>query len=255
MKRGSPSGVGALIGFGALLLGSCQQQWVTPYSADLQKRASDMLVDVTIWEGQMRDAAGTAAADPRHPEVRAKLQQWNSNIEVMATIQLAIEPNSTTCDAFIRAISGAVAKQAKNEETIPVVGGFSNSPSSVDYCESFPDIFERMKKQVSERFPRILDQQCKLPWLSDQYFKALAEARATAGAPSAPRRRKSQDAAAGVPPAGQERLAKDRCSALFDVSIGQPEVPRMHGNLLDPLVVELDAIIYREGRQAPQSAK
>jgi hypothetical protein len=42
----------------------------------------------------MRNAAGTAAADPRHPDVQAKLNKWSGDIEVMATIELAIDPGS-----------------------------------------------------------------------------------------------------------------------------------------------------------------
>jgi hypothetical protein len=49
---------------GALLLG-CQAQFVSPYSVDVQKRASDMISEVSAWELQMRETAGTPDADPR----------------------------------------------------------------------------------------------------------------------------------------------------------------------------------------------
>jgi hypothetical protein len=105
-----------------------------------------------------------------------------------------------------------------------------------NHCESLPDIFDRMKAQVDERFPRVLDQQRKLPWLSDRYFDAIAEGRATAGAPSAPR--PSQNAHVGTPGAGQEQQAKSRCNALFEVSTVPPRsrVARRGGN--DPLISE-----------------
>ena len=45
MTRSMPR-LETLLAFGALLLSGCQQEWVSPYSADLQKRASDMLSDV-----------------------------------------------------------------------------------------------------------------------------------------------------------------------------------------------------------------
>ena len=53
----------------ALLLG-CQAQFVSPYSADVQKRASDMISEVSAWELQMRETAGTPDADPRQPNIR-----------------------------------------------------------------------------------------------------------------------------------------------------------------------------------------
>jgi hypothetical protein len=172
--------IGMILAVAALPLSDCQQQWVSPYSPELQKRAADMLSDVTSWEGQMRNAAGTAAADPRHPDVQAKLQKWNSDIEVMATIELATDPRATSCDKFLAAINGSVTEGiARISPTVAAASSSSGAAPSGDFCESLPDIFERMKTQVDERFPRDLAQQCKLPWLSDPYFKTLSEARAT----------------------------------------------------------------------------
>ena len=254
-KRSIPR-VETVLVLGALLLSGCQQQWVSPYSPELQKRASDMLSDVVGWEGQMRNAAGTAAADPRHPDVQAKLDKWSGDIEVMATIELAIDPGSSSCDKFLAAISGPVTEgMARVSPTMATVSSSLGAAPSSNYCESLPDIFERMKTQVNERFPRDLAEQCKLPWLSDRYFETLAEARATAGMPSSARAQTSSQPADSVAPtAEQEALAKRRCGALFELGDG-PGAHRIHGNLVSPLVVELDAIIYREGRQAPTGGK
>src|SRR6516225_2596689 len=60
----------------ALLLG-CQVQFVSPYSADVQKRASDMISEVSAWELQMRETAGTPDADPRQPNIRAQFAKWD----------------------------------------------------------------------------------------------------------------------------------------------------------------------------------
>jgi hypothetical protein len=247
--------IGMILAVAALPLSDCQQQWVSPYSPELQKRAADMLSDVTSWEGQMRNAAGTAAADPRHPDVQAKLQKWNSDIEVMATIQLAIDPRSTSCDKFLAAIGGSVTEGLeKISPTIAAASRASGAAPLGNFCESLPDIFERMKIQVDERFPRDLAQQCKLTWLSDRYFETLVEARATTGAPSATRPQTSETANSAPPSADQQLLAKRRCSALFELGDG-PGARRIHGDLVGPLAVELDAIIYREGRQAPPSGR
>jgi hypothetical protein len=254
-KRSIPR-VATVLALAALLLADCQQQWVSPYSPELQKRASEMLAEVASWEGQMRNAAGTAAADPRHPDVQAKLNKWSGEIEVMATIELAIDPSSTSCDKFLAAISGPVTEgMARVSPTIATVSSSLGAAPSGNYCESFPDIFDRMKTQVNERFPRDLAEQCKLPWLSDRYFETLAEARATAGMPSSARAQTSSQSANSVAPtADQELLAKRRCGALFELGDG-PGARRIHGDLVSPLVVELDAIIYREGRQAPTGGK
>jgi hypothetical protein len=233
-----------------MLLGGCQQQFVSPYSADLQKRATDMLADVSTWEGAMRNAAGTAAADPRNPDVVAKLQSWNGDIEAMATIEVGIDPGSTVCDKFLGEISSAVQSALG-----PTATSASGSAPIAAHCETLPDIFSRMKTQVGERMPRDLAQQCQVPWLSDAYFAAMAQNRATTGAPAAAKPQPAATAAQpGTPTAAQASLATERCAALFDTGTSAGG-NTLHGALAGPLVTELAAIIYREGREAPPATK
>jgi hypothetical protein len=235
-------------------LAGCQVQWVSPYSADLQKKATDMLSDVVAWESHMRSVAGTAAADPRHPDVQAKLAAWRGDIEAMSEIEIGIDPGSTACDAFLATISGKISGGLKNMlPSAPAVASSGMKP--ITHCETLPGIFTRMTKQVtgstadSAGIPFILDQQCKLPWLSDTYFTSLQEGRATAGA-SSPARPASAAAAAGTPTSAQQANAVAQCRSLFE-----PPNGTVHGNLVDSLITDLDAIIYREGRQAPTGTK
>jgi len=231
-------------------LAGCHVQWVSPYSADLEKKATDMLSDVVAWESHMRTAAGTAAADPRNPDVQAKLASWRGDIEAMSEIELGIDPGSTACDTFLATISGKISGSLKN--LLPSVPAAASSEvKPITHCETLPGIFTSMTKQVtgstadSAGIPFILDQQCKLPWLSDSYFAALQEGRATAGAAS-PARPASPAATAGTPTNVQQANAVTQCRSLFE-----PPNGTVHGNLVDPLIVDLGAIIYREGRQAP----
>jgi len=219
-------------------------QWVSPYSADLQKKATDMLSDVVSWEAHMRSVAGTAGADPRNPEVQAKLESWRGDIEAMSEIELSIDPGSTACDKFLATIGGAISPELK--KTLPTApDAASSGGQAFTHCETLPQIFTRMMKQVSATIPLVLDEQCKLPWLSDDYFAALQEGRATSGA-SSPARPPLSSAEAGKPSGDQAAMAVTRCGALFEAPPGT-----VHGPLVDPLVTDLDAIIYREGRQAP----
>jgi|SRR5665213_64278 len=245
-------GVAALLAITGLGLAGCDVQWVSPYSADLQKKATTMLSNVVTWESAMRSAAGSAAADPRNPDVQSRLQQWQGEIEAMSEIELGIDPGSTVCDKFLATISGSISDGLKKIlPTAPTAAGSTAKP--ITHCETLPGIFTRMIKQVTGStadnagIPFILDQQCKLPWLSDDYFAALQEARATAGA-ATPARPSTVSAKAGTPTPAQQANAKTQCSALF-----VPPAGSAHGNLLSPLIVDLDAIIYREGREAPTS--
>jgi hypothetical protein len=243
----------AIAGF-AVCLSACHVQWVSPYSADLQKRSSDMLSDVAAWESHMRSVAGTAAADPRNPEVQAKLAAWHGDIEAMSEIELSIDPGATRCDQFIAAIGGKISGTLKAALPDGTTAAGSGAPPG--HCETLPNIFTSMNKQVSAGqgdqagvILVVLEQQCKLPWLSDEYFDNLNEARATAGA-SSPARPATAAAKPGTPTAAQQADAVSHCRTLFVPVAGEP-----HGNLVDSLITDLAAIIYREGREAPPSSK
>jgi hypothetical protein len=236
-----------------LLLAGCRAQWVSPYNADLQRRATDMLSDVVAWEAHMRSVAGTAAADPRNPDVQARLETWRGHIEAMSEIEIGIDPGATACDAVLARISGTLSDTLKKAlPTAPAAASSATKP--ITYCETLPGIFTRMMQQVSDStdtpprpavIPLVLDQQCKLPWLSEDYFASLGEGRAIAGA-SSPARPASASAKPASPTKEQQSLAIRNCRALFVSPPGQ-----VHGNLVHSLVVDLDAVIYREGRQAP----
>lgn len=248
----------------AMLLFSCQVQWVSPYSADLQKKATDMLSDVVAWDAHMRVVAGTAAADPRNPDVEAKLETWRGDIEAMSEIELSIDPGSAACDKFLSTISGLTANTLRQTfSSAPALSGGSGdgltAPKVPTHCETLPQIFTRMMKQVAGSetgsgpvtagIPVELAEQCKLPWLSDEYFDTLREGRATAGAQS-PARAPAAGAKAGTPAPGQADTVKAGCRSLFE-----PPAGSVHGNAVASLVTDLDAIIYREGREAPLSSK
>ena len=72
-----------------------------------------MLAEVVAWESHMRAAAGTAAADPRNPDVQATLEKWHGEIEAMSEIELGIDPGSTVCDKFVATISGSISSGLK----------------------------------------------------------------------------------------------------------------------------------------------
>jgi hypothetical protein len=235
------------------LLAGCQAQWVSPYSAELQKKATDMIADVSTWEGQMRAAAGTAAADPRHPDVQARLNTWHGNVEAMADIERAIDPGSATCDAAIGKFTGAITDALiKHLPAAVAVGGSGLAP--ITHCETLPGIFTRIDQQVSGTtadapgIPFVLAQQCELPWLSDAYFAALKQARATAGAPASATPVPAE-ARPGTPTKAQQDLAVARCRSLF-----VPEQGHGHGDAVSSLISQLGDIVYREGREAPTAS-
>jgi len=115
-----------------------------------------------------------------------------------------------------------------------------------DSTEQQPRVSDSTEQQPKlALIPLVLNEQCKLPWLSDDYFVSLKEGRATAGA-SSPARPVPASAKAPAPTKEQQTTATTKCRSLFEPPSGS-----VHGDLLSPLIVMLDSIIYREGRQAP----
>lgn len=212
-------------------LASCQVQWVSPYSASLQSKATTMLAEVSAWEIQMKAAAGTPAADPRNPAVIAQLSKWHGEIEAISQIELSIDPGSTACDAFLKQTSQAVSGVLSKLPTGPALDAAGSvglsAPKPITHCETLPGIFTRMIKQVDATIPLVLGQQCHTSQ-SDGYFQSLGST--------------------GAAGAADPSVVKT-CQPLF-----QPPAGTAHGNLLDSLIVDLDAVIYREGREAPQAS-
>jgi len=261
----------AITAVSTLTLAACHMQWVSPYSADLQKRATDMLSEVVTWEAHMRSVAGTVAADPRHPDVQAQLAKWQGEIEAMSEIEIGIDPGSTSCDAFLQSISKGVGQlELTLQKEVSIL---SSDMNSYTHCETLPSIFTKMMVQVSGGIknkenkesvgipkelnkgddkvgvPIILEQQCKIPWLEDDYFTQMKEGKATAGSPL-PARPQSNSATQRVPSTNEEADIKNRCLNALTQTPGTS-----HSTIVDSLITDLDAIIYREGRQAPVASK
>ena len=83
-------------------------QLVSPYNADLQQKASTMQAEVGAWDLGMRTAAGTLAADPRYPDVVAKLDGWRGEADAMLTLAVSSDPGVVKCSAALKAVHEAI---------------------------------------------------------------------------------------------------------------------------------------------------
>ncbi len=200
-----------IIPIAAFAAASCQANWVSPYSADLQKRAIDMLSDVAAFEFTLAQTSDTSAADPAKPAVVAKLAGWVGQVEAMAAIADSIDPNSAACDRSLNTIAGSAIQAAETQAVKTGAIAAGTTPSSLK-CESLPDILASMRNELTQHIPHALAAQCK---------------------------------------AGQSAvLFAERCQFMFipDPRKGPGE---RHGLLFSHLVYDLDIIIFREGKQAP----
>ena len=195
-------------------LTACQPEWISPYSADLQKRATDMLANVTAWEMTMAQASTPSAVDPSSAATQAKLAGWVGDVEAMAAVEASIDPDSAGCDRVLNSIGGGMLQSAESKaESTGATDIKGSAPLSIK-CESLPDIFARMRVELVQRIPLELSELCKPEQSPARFINS--------------------------------------CQSLFKptASLG---LKARHGVLLSPLIGELTAVIYREGRQAPKT--
>ena len=198
----------------ALAAASCQPNWISPYSEDLQKRATDLLSDVTATEITLAHTSDRAAADPAQPAIQAKLAAWAGDVEAMAAIEESIDPGSAACDKALSALGGTAISSLEARATATGAMGHAGSAPLILKCESLPDVFARLRNEFVERVPAILASQCK----------------------------------AGQSPA----QFASRCQFLFRPDAMDGPQAR-HGLLFSASITGLDAIIFREGQQAPRA--
>jgi hypothetical protein len=78
---------------------------VSPFSADLQKRASDMAADVVAWDSTMH----LARKPVQISDVNQAFARWQGEVVAMLQLAAALEPASVDCSR----ISAAVMKDVK----------------------------------------------------------------------------------------------------------------------------------------------
>src|SRR5690242_13260741 len=157
----------------------CQVQLVSPYSADVQKRASDMISEVSAWELQMRDVAGTLEADPRNAVIRALFAKWDGELEAMAAIEAALNPEIIKCDKLAAAVAQS-SNAAIPEQVSPAIAGPSNSAGLLTHQSCETQVFQNLQQTLIE-MKQVVEHQCELPWLTGDYFQAISTHRRVAG--------------------------------------------------------------------------
>lgn len=245
-------------GFGVpLLLGAfasgCAAQFVSPYSADVQKRASDMISEVSAWEVQMRVSAGTPQADPRHPDMTATFARWNGEVEAMAATEAALDPHVIACDkvaAIVARGSSIVVPQPTASSGAP---GASASPPANGPPQGCPaQIFQNLSSTLAE-LQQVVELNCELPWMTAADFQAIADAKANAG----PRAAVAPAPKAGAvrPTADQQSAAAARCAKLFSPPSINGKLNPGHGVLIAPVIGQLYDIVYVETRKNTTATK
>jgi hypothetical protein len=234
---------------GALLLG-CQVQFVSPYSADVQKRASDMIAEISSWELQMREAAGTPDADPRQPNIKAKFANWDGELEAMAAIETALAPETIKCDSLAAAVTQSSRIQIPENASSPI-GNSSGSSGAITHQSCEMKVFQNLAETLAE-MQQVVERQCQLPWLSEGDFQTSGAHQAAADLQGSAATSRT---IASAPSADQQRVARERCAAIFRPTAAQGGQNLGHGVVVAPVIGQLYDIVYIETRKSTAAAK
>jgi hypothetical protein len=234
---------------GALLLG-CQVQFVSPYSADVQKRASDMIAEISSWELQMREAAGTPDADPRQPNIKAKFANWDGELEAMAAIETALAPETIKCDSLAAAVTQSSRIQIPENASSPI-GNSSGSSGAITHQSCEMKVFQNLAETLAE-MRQVVQRQCELPWLTEGDFQTSGAHRASTGLQGLAA---TSRAISSPPSADQQRVARERCAAIFRPTTAQGGQNLGHGVVVAPVIGQLYDIVYIETRKSTAAVK
>jgi hypothetical protein len=233
---------------GALLLG-CQAQFVSPYSVDVQKRASDMISEVSAWELQMRETAGTPDADPRQPNIKAKFANWDGELEAMAAIETALNPEIVQCDRLAAAVTQS-SKIRTPEKASPAIAASSGSSGAITHQSCEMQVFQNLAVTLVE-MQQVVERQCELPWLTERDFQTSGAHQATAALQGSAATRADTFA----PSVDQQRIAREHCAAIFRPPATQDGQNLGHGVVIAPVIGQLYDIVYIETRKSTAAAK
>jgi hypothetical protein len=233
----------------ALLLG-CQAQFVSPYSADVQKRASDMISEVSAWELQMRETAGTPDADPRQPNIRAQFAKWDGELEAMAAVETALDPEIIKCDKLAAAVAQSSKVQIP-EQVSPAIIAPSSSPIAIAHQSCEMKVFQNLAETLVE-MQQVVERQCELPWLTEADFQITGIGRTGAGLQGSARTSRSNTSA---PSADQQRIARGNCVAIFRPTAAESGQNLGHGVVIAPVIGQLYDIVYVETRKSTAAVK
>jgi hypothetical protein len=206
--------------------------------------------EVSAWELQMRVAAGTPAADPRNPEIRAKFAKWNGELEAMAAIEAALTPGIVKCDRLASAI--VQSSKAHIPEPASPVTAASPGPTGTNAPQSCEiQVFQNLAETLAE-MQQVVEHQCELPWLTEGNFQLSLDYQALKDPQGSALTAKTS---ATVPSSNQQLIARENCAKIFRPAAVREGLNSGHGVVIAPVIGQLYDIVYIETRKSASTTK
>jgi len=112
-------------------------------------------------------------------------------------------------------------------------------------------VFQNLPETLVE-MQQVVERQCELPWLTEADFQTTDVYRTVVGFR---RSATTSGAYTSAPSADQQRIARERCAAIFWPSAVQGGQNLGHGVVVAPVIGQLYDIVYLETRKSTAAAK
>ena len=112
-------------------------------------------------------------------------------------------------------------------------------------------VFQNLAETLAE-MQQVVERQCQLPWLSEDDFQTFTEHQAAAGLQGSAATSRAMTPA---PSAVQQRVARERCAAIFRPTTAQGGQNLGHGVVVGPVIGQLYDIVYIETGKSTAAMK
>jgi hypothetical protein len=214
------------------LAAACTAQFVAPYNADLQQKASSMQAEVASWDLTMRHGAGTVADDPRNPDVIATLNHWRGEADAMLTLAISNDPKAVDCNPAAESVRGLIESNIPADLRTNIFS--AKNTGTTTGCEA--TLVAGIDGNIDSI--ELALRRCRADWVPDTYFMALSQNGTSAPKPTA------------TTEAKQDSLTRS-CESEFKPTPGAPAnaAEARHGRAVSALLTTLQVIVYVENRK------
>jgi hypothetical protein len=131
------------------------------------------------------------------------------------------------------------------------IGNSSGLSGAITHQSCEMKVFQNLAETLAE-MQQVVERQCELPWLSEADFQITGARRAVAGLQASDA---TSRAVTSAPSADQQRIARERCAAIFRPTTAQGGQNLGHGVVVAPVIGQLYDIVYIETRKRTAAVK
>ena len=165
-------------------------------------------------------------------------------------IETALSPEIIKCDRLAAVVTQSSRIQIPANAS-PAIADSSGSGGATTHQSCEMQVFQNLTATLAE-MQQVVERQCELPWLTERDFQAPTAHQAAAGLQGSAA---TSRAITSAPSADQQRIAREKCAAIFRPSAAQGGQNLGHRVVVAPVIGQLYDIVYIETRKSTAASK